>query len=109
MNLDIQVHEHEQETVAFVNGEVDVYTASKLKETITPLAEEENNRLVVDLAGVDYIDSTGLGIFIGALKTAEKSGSSLVLTGLNDRVRRLFEITGLHEVIQIDSARREEA
>lgn len=109
MNLDIQVEEKETESVARVTGEVDVYTASKLKETLIPLAEKENHRLVIDLSGVEYIDSTGLGIFIGALKAAEKSGSTLKLTGLNDRVRRLFEITGLHEVIDIDEEKREEA
>ncbi|SDO32108.1 STAS domain-containing protein [Alkalicoccus daliensis] len=109
MNLDIQVSEHENKNVAQVSGEVDVYTATKLKETLTPLAEQEDKELVVDLSGVDYIDSTGLGIFIGALKASEKSGTSLTLTGLNSRVKRLFEITGLHEVIDIDSTKREEA
>ncbi|CAM3921403.1 STAS domain-containing protein [Alkalicoccus chagannorensis] len=108
MNLDIDVQEKKGKNVAFVEGEVDVYTATKLKETIQPLAEGEHD-LVIDLSGVDYIDSTGLGIFIGALKASEKSEGSMTLTGLNDRVRRLFEITGLHEVIDIDAAKREEA
>ncbi|MFC4736529.1 STAS domain-containing protein [Bacillus daqingensis] len=109
MNLDIQVSDYESKSVAQVSGEVDVYTAAKLKETITPLAEQEDKRLIIDLSGVDYIDSTGLGIFIGALKASEKAGTSLTLTGLNARVKRLFEITGLHEVIDIDHAKREEA
>ncbi|TVP85707.1 MAG: anti-sigma factor antagonist [Alkalicoccus sp.] len=109
MNLDIQVEEQEKESIARVTGEVDVYTAAKLKDTLIPLAEKENHRLVIDLSGVEYIDSTGLGIFIGALKAAEKSGSTLKLTGLNERVHRLFEITGLHEVIDIDTGKREEA
>lgn len=109
MNLDIQTKEKEEEIVAKVSGEVDVYTATKLKDTLTPLAEQEDKNLTVDLSGVDYIDSTGLGIFIGALKASEKSGTSLKLTGLNARVKRLFEITGLHEVIDIESTKREEA
>lgn len=109
MNLSVSVKEGETSNVAYVSGEVDVYTASKLKETLNPLAEQENKDLYVDLSNVDYIDSTGLGIFIGTLKLTEKSGSHLKLRGLNDRVLRLFEITGLNEVIEIDTDKREEA
>ncbi|MCE7794151.1 STAS domain-containing protein [Salipaludibacillus sp. CUR1] len=110
MNLEINVTETDNRNVAYLSGEVDVYTASKLKETLTPLAEQGDKNLIVDLSGVDYIDSTGLGIFIGALKTTEKNGNTLMLTGLNERVRRLFEITGLNEVIDIEvDNKREEA
>lgn len=109
MNLEINVQEEDRGNVAYLSGEVDVYTASKLKETLNPLAEEAGKDLIVDLTKVDYIDSTGLGIFIGALKSSEKAGTSLQLTGLNERVRRLFEITGLNEVIEIEVNRREEA
>lgn len=109
MNLDIQTKEEQARNVVLLSGEVDVYTAAKLKETLTPLAEQEDKELVVDLSNINYIDSTGLGIFIGALKTTEKSNSTLKLTGLNERVRKLFEITGLNEVIDIQSQSREEA
>ncbi|SES36233.1 STAS domain-containing protein [Salipaludibacillus aurantiacus] len=110
MNLEINVTETDNQNVAYLSGEVDVYTASKLKETLTPLAEQSDKNLIVDLSGVDYIDSTGLGIFIGTLKTTEKTGNTLMLTGLNERVRRLFEITGLNEVIDIEvDNKREEA
>jgi len=102
MNLEINVTEVSGGNIAYVSGEVDVYTASKLKEILNPLAEQQNKKLVVDLTDVNYIDSTGLGIFIGVLKTSEKSSSSLKLKGLNDRVKRLFEITGLNEVIDIE-------
>jgi anti-sigma B factor antagonist len=102
MNLEINVTEVEGGSIASISGEVDVYTASKLKETLNPLAEQQNTNLVVDLTDVNYIDSTGLGIFIGVLKASEKSSSSLKLKGLNDRVKRLFEITGLNEVIDIE-------
>ncbi len=110
MNLDIQLQEGPQRNVVLLSGEVDVYTASKLKETLNPLAEQENKELVVDLSGINYIDSTGLGIFIGALKATEKSNSTLKLIGLNERVKKLFEITGLNEVIDIQANdAREEA
>ena len=109
MNLEINVTEGEKQTLVSLSGEVDVYTASKLKETLNPLAEQDGQSLIVDLSNIDYIDSTGLGIFIGTLKITEKSNSELKLTGLNERVKRLFEITGLNEVIDINTEKREEA
>ncbi|UTR13412.1 STAS domain-containing protein [Salipaludibacillus sp. LMS25] len=109
MNLEINITEGDIVNTAHLSGEVDVYTATKLKEALTPLAEQADKDLIVDLSEVNYIDSTGLGIFIGTLKAAEKSDTSLRLTGLNDRVKRLFEITGLNDVIDIEVERREEA
>ncbi|SFQ30731.1 STAS domain-containing protein [Salibacterium halotolerans] len=102
MNLDIRTEELDGETVLFVGGEIDAYTASQLRESLLPLTEKEGAVIVVDLTDVNYIDSTGLGIFIGALKSANSNGSSLRLTGLNDRVKRLFSITGLDEVMDIE-------
>ncbi|MBB5174208.1 STAS domain-containing protein [Texcoconibacillus texcoconensis] len=109
MNLELQVQERENESTVFLQGEVDVYTASTLKESLLPLTEKQDEKVVVDLSEVDYIDSTGLGIFIGALKSTDKHGSSLKLVGLNDRVSRLFDITGLNEVMDIEEGKREEA
>ncbi|MGY4691206.1 STAS domain-containing protein [Salibacterium sp. K-3] len=102
MNLDIHTEELDEETVLFVGGEIDAYTASQLREALLPLTEKEGVEVVVDLTNVNYIDSTGLGIFIGALKSANSCGSTLRLTGLNDRVKRLFSITGLDEVMDIE-------
>ncbi|WP_088036204.1 STAS domain-containing protein [Evansella clarkii] len=109
MNLKVDVQEEGHSRVVYLDGEVDVYTASTLKEKLIPLAEETNKTLAVDLSNVNYIDSTGLGIFIGALKCTDKSGSTLKIRGANARVKRLFEITGLSEVIEIDTEQREEA
>lgn len=108
MNLQIDLKDDDQGKILLLNGEVDVYTASKLKETVIPLVEEPNTSVVINLSNVNYIDSTGVGIFIGALKAADKSDTRLKLTGANARVKRLFEITGLDEVIDIDSDQREE-
>lgn len=110
MNLKINQTEKEDNIIYLtLSGEVDVYTASNLKETLIPLTEIKGKELIVDLSNVQYIDSTGLGIFIGALKSTHNFGSSIKLVGLTDRVRRLFKITGLDEVIDIAEDSREEA
>ncbi len=65
-----------------------------------------NTTVVVDLEQVNYMDSTGLGVFISALKSTKEFDSELRLVALQDRVQRLFEITGLDSVLNIDSTVR---
>ncbi|MFC5714066.1 STAS domain-containing protein [Thalassorhabdus alkalitolerans] len=109
MNLDIQKKEVDNNFHLYLSGEIDAYTAPTLREALVPLTEEEGKTVTVDLSGIDYIDSTGLGIFVGALKSSHANDSSLKLVGLNERVYRIFSITGLDEVMDIDEEKREEA
>ncbi|MCM2677034.1 STAS domain-containing protein [Alkalicoccobacillus plakortidis] len=108
MNLDIRVEELENQKNVFLSGEIDTYTAPKLREALIPLTEQNGGELIVDLSEVQYIDSTGLGIFVGVLKASDTNGSTLTLIGMSERIKRLFVITGLDEVINIVD-RREEA
>ncbi|WP_227939739.1 STAS domain-containing protein [Alkalihalobacillus deserti] len=101
MNLTIRQENRLDTTVLFLSGEIDAYTAPKLREELTPLTELGRN-IKVDLTDVHYIDSTGLGIFIGALKATHIHKGDLILTGMTERIQRLFTITGLNEVITIE-------
>ncbi|HEY4601016.1 MAG TPA: STAS domain-containing protein [Cerasibacillus sp.] len=101
MNLTIDVLEKEQQSIVCLSGEIDVYTANDLKERLIPLTEKEGTVVEVDFNHVRYMDSTGLGVFIGALKSTKKHGSHLKLIHLNHRVLRLFKITGLNEIMDI--------
>ncbi|PSL42464.1 anti-sigma B factor antagonist [Salsuginibacillus halophilus] len=107
MNMEVAHTREEDKDLLKVAGEIDAYTAPELREALVPLTEKEGNLVVVDLENVDYIDSTGLGIFIGALKSAHNYNGDLKIIGLNERVHRLFSITGLDEVIDIGEEREE--
>jgi anti-sigma B factor antagonist len=109
MNLEINHVEKAGKQYLFLKGEVDVYTSVELKEILLLLTRSAGNEVIVDLTEVSYIDSTGLGIFIGALKATNRYNSSLKLSGMIARVRRLFQITGLDEVIDIEESTREGA
>ncbi len=109
MNLDIKETKDRQTFQLQLTGEIDAYTAPKLREVLIPLAEEQGNAVIVDLSNVNYIDSTGLGIFIGALKASHHYKSEIKLTGVTSRIRRLFTITGLDEVLDIENNETEEA
>lgn len=103
MDLSIEVIESENKSIIKLSGEIDVYTAPNLKKTLIPLSEIEGQTIEVDMEKVNYMDSTGLGIFISLLKSSKEHGTDFKLLNLQDRVMRLFTITGLNEIINIHS------
>ncbi|MUV38507.1 Anti-sigma-B factor antagonist [Lentibacillus sp. JNUCC-1] len=106
MNLTIDILNEPDKTVAVLSGEVDVYTAPQLKEALLDLVKHDNAMVVVDMADVGYMDSTGLSVFISALKAGKEHDSHLKLINLQDSVTRLFDITGLDKVIDINASIR---
>ncbi|MDX8046304.1 anti-sigma factor antagonist [Gracilibacillus sp. S3-1-1] len=106
MNLYVETKEDGNTQEVKLSGEIDAYTAPKLKEALLPLIEIKGTEVVVNMEDVSYMDSTGLGVFIGALKSSDANNSKLRLICLQDRVRRLFDITGLDGIINIDSSVR---
>src|SRR6266516_873279 len=84
-----------------VGGEVDVYTASQLRERLTTLVEAGDRRVVVDLTKVDFIDSTGLGVLVGALRRLRVVDGELRLVCPQEKLLKLFRITGLDRVFAL--------
>jgi anti-sigma B factor antagonist len=106
MNLVIDVVEESNKSVVNLSGEIDAYTAPNLKESLLPLTQKEGNTVEVDLGNVNYMDSTGLGVFISALKSTKENGSEMKLVNIQERVLRLFKITGLDEIMDLNSTIR---
>lgn len=88
-------------TVLAVKGEIDVYSAPRLRERLVELVNEGHRRIVVDLEGVDFLDSTGLGVLVGGLKRLRTHGGDLSLVCTQPRILKVFEITGLTTVFSI--------
>jgi anti-sigma B factor antagonist len=87
--------------VVGVSGEVDVYSAPKLKECLTDLLESGASTVVVDLSEVAFLDSTGLGALVEARAATSEAGGSLPLVCSQERILKLFTITGLDGVFAI--------
>lgn len=83
-----------------VKGEIDVYTAPDLKKELLPLTEINGAGVTLDLSGTVYIDSTALGVIIAALKSAARHHCRFSVAGMSPRVERLFNITGLMEILK---------
>lgn len=101
MNLLIDKYHNNEDTVVKIAGEIDAFTAPQLREELLPLAEGKNQSIVISLKDVSYLDSTGLGVFVGLFKQLKKNEGELKLVELSDRLKRLFEITGLSNIITI--------
>jgi anti-sigma B factor antagonist len=100
-DLLLQTREIGDWTVVGVEGEVDLYTAPRLKDVVSDLAAGGRNRIAVELEGVEFMDSTGLGVLISGLKRCREGGGDLALVGPTEPVRKVLSITGLDKVFPI--------
>jgi anti-sigma B factor antagonist len=100
--LDLSLRDGADGPVLSVKGEVDVYTVPALRDALYRLIDGGASRITVDVAGMDFIDSSGLGVFVGALKRQREQAGELVLRGLQPAARKVFEITGLTQIFEIE-------
>lgn len=87
--------------VVEVSGEVDLATAPLLRERLESHLQAGATSLIVDLSGTTFLDSTGLGVLVNALKRCRESGGELHLVAVDPRILKLFAITGLQETFSI--------
>ncbi len=87
--------------VVAVTGEVDVYSAPALKDSLTGLLKGGAHSVVVDLTDVAFLDSTGLGALVEARAATSDAGGALPLVCTQERILKLFKITGLDGVFAI--------
>ena len=104
MELGLDVTERNGYAVLAVFGEVDVYTAPHFRERLIELVSEGKHRIVVDLEGVDFLASTGLGVLVGGLKRVRAHDGSLDLVCTQERILKIFRITGLTKVFPIHTS-----
>jgi anti-sigma B factor antagonist len=104
VDLDLKTDTVGDRTVVRVGGEIDVYTAPKLREQLIDLVAAGNYHLVVDMENVDFLDSTGLGVLVGGLKRVRAHDGSLELVCSQERILKIFRITGLTKVFPIHSS-----
>ncbi len=110
MDLGLDVKERNGWAVLSVQGEVDVYTAPQFREQLIQLVDQGQRSILVDLEGVEFLDSTGLGVLVGGLKRVRSHDGDLALVCTQRRILKVLEITGLTKVFTIhdsvDAARR---
>ena len=101
MDLTLDTRTLADRTIVEVGGEIDVYTAPKLREQLVDLVNAGKYHLVVDMEAVEFLDSTGLGVLVGGLKRVRAHDGSLHLVCTQERILKIFRITGLTKVFPI--------
>jgi anti-sigma B factor antagonist len=84
-----------------VAGDIDFDAAPQLKRHIMGRVNAGDRQLIVDLSAVEFIDSTAIGVLVGALKRLGADGGSLLLVCNNEDIRSIFETIGLEHVIPL--------
>ena len=88
-----------------LSGEVDIYTAPRLKERMLGLFDAGVRDMIVDLSEVTFIDSTALGVLIGGVRRVGDAGGTMVLVVATRPVERILTVTGLDQVFTIHQTR----
>lgn len=104
MELEVTTEISASDCLVHVSGEVDVYTAPRLKAALTESVDRGCNLIIVDMGNVGFIDSSGLGVLVGALRRVKEARGELRLVCSRDNVVKIFRITGLDKVFPMFSS-----
>jgi anti-sigma B factor antagonist len=105
--MDIEVARLGQVMVVAPRGDLDLAVADRLRGRLTELIDEGQTRVVLDLGGVAYIDSSGLGALVASMKRARGAGGDIKLCALQPDVRSIFDMTRLIKVIDVHPTRQD--
>jgi anti-sigma B factor antagonist len=87
--------------VLAVRGEIDLFTAPELKQVLAESIEAGRVRIIVDLTETTFLDSTALGVLIGAVKRLRSRDGALAIVNVDENIAKTFEITGLDQIFTI--------
>src|SRR5881397_4268764 len=111
MDLELETTQRDGVAVLTLRGEIDVYTAPRMRQAIVDLVDAGSRNIVIDMEKVDFLDSTGLGVLVEGLKRVRTRGGDLSLVVTQDKIVKIFEITGLNKAFSLyaslDEALRE--
>lgn len=99
--IQVKTVNREGHSVIEVRGEVDLRSSPQLRELLIDAVERADGPMLVDLSDVGYMDSSGVGTMVFIKREAERKGRKIVLIGLQQRVRSVFEITHLDKFFTI--------
>ena len=95
----IRVLSSDARSVVYVSGELDAYTAARLRESLAGLMSAGARQIVVDLTELSFVAASGLGVLVGASKRLQRDKGKLLLRAAPPRVNKLIEITGLDAML----------
>ena len=85
--------------VLHLDGRLNMVSAARLREAVTSTVAQGHTRIAVDLAGVDFMDSSGLGALISGLKTTRQAGGDLRIAAPSEQVKLVLQLTNMERVL----------
>lgn len=105
--MDIRSEKRGEETVAYVCGEIDHHNAKTARERLDRIIDSEQPvTFGLDLSGVTFCDSSGLGLVMGRMRKCLSVGSSMVVKNPSDAAYRILEIAGMDKILKIERNKR---
>jgi anti-anti-sigma factor len=101
MALEISSEITDEKAIIRIEGEVDVSNASELRDALDAALADGAKEVEADFAEVAYIDSTGIGVLVGAAHRAQESGSVLVVANPQKNVERVFSLLGVDKDLNV--------
>lgn len=102
MNLQISDREWGERGITLVlKGEIDIYTAAQIRQRVLDSVSAGRVLIVANLQEVSYLDSTGLGVLIGALRRTRENDGDMIIVSSHPRLNKIFAITGLGKIFRI--------
>ena len=102
MLLDSKYDEARDKWEVHLYGEVDIYNADSMKSELHALIEERKADIVLDCTNLKYIDSTGLGVLVSALKKVREADKQISIINLKPYIAKIFTLTGLNKIFEIE-------
>ena len=100
--MEISVKELENNVVILkLDGDIDVYTSSDLKDAISMQMDLGAKKIIVDMEYVYYIDSSGIGVFISAFGAFKKVNGKICFVKVTDPVKKVFELTKINSFFPV--------
>ena len=88
--------------IATLEGEMDTAAAVEAEEVLKPLYQSNGQDVIIDCTNLEYIASSGLRILLGILKGAQATGSKVIMRGVSDDIKNVFELTGLISIFEFE-------
>lgn len=107
MSLHIELEHHRRALIVRLRGELDHHTAETLKSRMeAAIFKQDVNHVVLSLKGLEFMDSSGIGVIIGRYKQIVAKGGKMVVCDVNPHVYRLFELSGMFKIITFQENER---
>jgi len=103
MSLKIDIKTVDDIAVLEVNGDVTIQTSNQLRNDLKPLFESPLESIHVKLAGVEFMDSSGIATLVEGLQWSKRTGGRFILSGLTETVRDVFELAKLDTIFEIQA------